>query len=171
MVSEADLAPYVQDALNELEFIMGDASTEYGGLRSSLGYPDPIMQIKYVEIGNEDNLGAGQQSYNSYRFSAFYTAIKKAYPDMNVVASTVDIDLPVDAIGDYHIYSSPNDLVSKFDMFDHNTAEHTTLVGEYANIHLNGAEQAQIPFPSWIGTVAEATYLIGVSMKTQASGL
>ena len=37
MVSEADLVPYVQDALNELQFIMDDASTEYGALRASLG--------------------------------------------------------------------------------------------------------------------------------------
>lgn len=147
---------------------MGDASTQYGGLRASLGYPDPIMQIKYVEIGNEDNLGGGLDSYRAYRFSAFYTAIKKKYPDMNIIASTVDVDLLGDAMGDYHIYSRPDDFVSKFNQFDHGSSDHKTLVGEYANIRLNGApDQApQLPYPTWIGTVAEAVYLIGVSINT-----
>ena len=164
VISEADLAPYVQDALDELEFIMGDASTVFGGLRAALGYSDPIMQIRYVEIGNEDNLGGGLESYRNYRFSAFYDAIKAAYPDMNVMASTIDMVLPGDALGDYHTYSSPGELISKFNMFDQNTSDHRILVGEYANILLDGASDGvRIPFPNWVGTVAEAVYLIGVS--------
>lgn len=164
VVSETDLEPYVQDALNELEFIMGDASTEYGALRASLGYPDPIMQIKYVEIGNEDNFGGGLPSYVGYRFSAFYAAVKKAYPDMNVIASTIDISLPEGAMADFHTYSSPDALVSMFNMFDQNTSDHRILVGEYASILLNGASDGKgILFPNWIATVAEAVYLIGVS--------
>ena len=151
--------------MNELEFIMGDASTEYGGLRASLGYPDPIMQIKYVEIGNEDNLGGGLPSYQEYRFSAFYDAIKEKYPDLKVIASTVDITLPGDAMGDYHTYSNPDALISQFNQFDHGTSEHKTLVSEYANIQLNAMQQPRIPFPNWIGTVAEAVYLIGVSIN------
>jgi alpha-L-arabinofuranosidase len=169
VISEADLAPYVQDVLNELEFIMGDASTRYGGFRASLGYPEPIMQIKYVEIGNEDNLGGGLASYSSYRFSAFYDAIKNAYPDMNIIASTVDIDLPGNAMGDYHTYSRPDVLVSQFNQFDQNTSEHMTLISEYANIQLTATDQARLPFPNWIGTVAEAVYLIGVSIILKVS--
>jgi alpha-L-arabinofuranosidase len=164
VISEAELAPYVQEVLNELEFIMGDARTQYGRLRASLGYPDPIMQIKYVEIGNEDNLGGGLASYGSYRFSAFHDAIKSAYPDMNIIASTVDISLPGDALGDYHTYSRPDVLVSQFNQFDQNTSEHLTLISEYADIQLTATDPARLPFPSWIGTVAEAVYLIGVSI-------
>jgi alpha-N-arabinofuranosidase len=44
-----DVIP-VQDALNELEFIMGDVTTEYGALRASLGHPKP-WKINYVEVG------------------------------------------------------------------------------------------------------------------------
>lgn len=49
VISEADLAPYVQDALNELEFVMGDPSTEFGALRVSLGYPEEGWVVNYVE--------------------------------------------------------------------------------------------------------------------------
>lgn len=71
IISEADLQPYVQDALDELEFLMGDASTTFGAQRVALGYPEPFP-IKFVEVGNEDNLNGGTDSYISYRFNMFY---------------------------------------------------------------------------------------------------
>ncbi len=49
VISSAALQPYVQDTMNELEFIMGDVSTPYGKLRASLGYPQP-WTINYVEV-------------------------------------------------------------------------------------------------------------------------
>lgn len=75
IIAEADLAPYVQIALDELEFLMGDASTTYGAQRIALGYTDPFT-IKFVEVGNEDNLNGGEDSYISYRFNAFYGTIQ-----------------------------------------------------------------------------------------------
>lgn len=74
VISEDALGPYIDDALNELEFIMGSTDTVYGGLRASLGYPEP-WTIKYVEVGNEDNLGDGGASYEAYRFQAFKDTI------------------------------------------------------------------------------------------------
>lgn len=49
VIAEDALAPYVQDALDELEFIMGDASTELGALRISLGLPEAGWTINFVE--------------------------------------------------------------------------------------------------------------------------
>lgn len=71
IIAEAELGPYVQEAMNELEFLMGDASTTYGAQRIALGYTDPF-NIKFVEVGNEDNLNGGASSYVSYRFKMFY---------------------------------------------------------------------------------------------------
>jgi alpha-L-arabinofuranosidase len=49
IVSQAGLQAYIQDTLDELEFLMGDASTQYGSLRASLGYPHPFT-INYIEV-------------------------------------------------------------------------------------------------------------------------
>lgn len=54
------LKPYIQDALNELEYILGDASTTYGALRISHGHTKP-WKVSYVEIGNEDNITDGEE--------------------------------------------------------------------------------------------------------------
>ena len=65
--SEDDIGAYVQDAMNELEYIMGDESTPYGGLRCTYGHTEPY-ELHYVEIGNEDNLGGGLPTYAAYRY-------------------------------------------------------------------------------------------------------
>lgn len=65
-VPEVDIDIYVQDALNELEFLTGSVGTKYGALRAKYGHPEP-WTIRYVEVGNEDMLNGGLSSYKSYR--------------------------------------------------------------------------------------------------------
>lgn len=169
-IAEADLGSYVQDTLDELEFIMGDVSTPYGALRESLGYPDP-WTIKYVEVGNEDNLGGGGSTYQSYRFQAYYDAIHAKYPDILIIASTNAYDFP-DAPGsgvDYHHYTRPDEMVTLFDLFDNVDGSHPTLIGEYAIINPNNGNPSagadySVPrptYPWWIGSVSEAVFTIG----------
>lgn len=129
IVPETELGVYVQDALDELEFLMGSVDTEYGALRASLGHPEPWV-IKYVEVGNEDGLNGGLESYQSYRFEMFYNAIKAQYPDITVLASTTEITLPGSAGGDYHLYDIPDNFVSRFDFFDNYSKDHPILLGK-----------------------------------------
>ncbi|KAF7625141.1 putative vacuolar segregation protein [Aspergillus flavus] len=165
-IPESELGTYVQDALDELEFLTGSVDTEYGALRASLGHPEP-WTVKYVEVGNEDNLNDGLDSYKSYRFQAFYDAIKEKYPDITVLASTVEIDFPGDAGGDYHLYDTPDNFVEKFNFFDQYSPDHPILLGEIAAIQLNGREIVWgnsshfSQYPWWIGSVAEGVFLIG----------
>jgi alpha-N-arabinofuranosidase len=169
VVTEADLAPYVEDAMNELEFLMGDTSTKYGALRASLGYPKP-WKIKYVEIGNEDNLGGGEDSYIAYRWPMFYNAIHAAYPDILIISSTQDLA----SVGashtsgtDFHQYLRPDDFATQFELFDHSNRSYPILLGEYAVIqpNANGApvdwNASKMSYGSWVGAVGEAIYLLG----------
>lgn len=129
LVPESELDFYVQDALNEIEFLTGSVDTKYGALRAKVGHPDP-WKIKYVEVGNEDNLNSGLASYKAYRFPAFYKAITAKYPDIQVLASTIDMTIPGTAGGDYHLYDTPDNFISKFDMFDSYSKEHPILLGK-----------------------------------------
>ena len=132
---EDKIGIFVQDALNELEFLMGDKSTHYGALRTSYGYPDP-WNIKYVEVGNEDWLAGapeGWESYKQYRFTAFLDAIAAKYPDIFVLASGSVFDnmtIPAPAGGDYHDYQTPDGFVEQFDQFDQLTIHNQTLLGK-----------------------------------------
>lgn len=169
VIPEDELQPYIDDALNELEFITDNVDTTYGALRASIGYPDP-WKIRYVEVGNEDNLGGGGSSYESYRFQAFKDAINEKYPDIFVFASTTDYQFAEteDAGEDYHEYTRPDYFVGQFGLFDHFTTNYKTMIGEYAavqpNIPQGGGVDWNAPrwaFPKWIGTVAEAVFLLG----------
>lgn len=54
VVPEAEIQPYVQEVINEIHFITGDAKTnEWAKLRAQYGHPEPY-KLKYIEIGNED---------------------------------------------------------------------------------------------------------------------
>ncbi|GIJ98194.1 hypothetical protein Aspvir_000309 [Aspergillus viridinutans] len=165
VIPEDELHVYVEDALNELEFLTGSVETKYGALRASVGHPEPWV-VKYVEVGNEDGLSNGMASYASYRFKAFYDAIKAKYPDITVLASTIDITLPGDAGGDYHLYDIPDNFVKSFGFFDNMSEDHPILLGEIAAVQYNGGtidwgnRQFSL-YPWWIGSVAEAVFLLG----------
>ena len=80
----ADLAPYVQDALDEIQYVTGGTNTTWGAQRAADGHPAPFP-LQYVEIGNEDFFD-GSGSYDG-RFAQFYDAIKAAYPNLKVIAT------------------------------------------------------------------------------------
>ena len=95
----------LQEALDELEYCMGDTSTQYGAMRASHGHPDPIP-INYVEIGNEDWFS----STYPRRFQYMYDGLHKAYPNITLISTAYNenlnytIDLPSGTYWDTHHY-------------------------------------------------------------------
>ncbi|KAA8568268.1 hypothetical protein EYC84_008647 [Monilinia fructicola] len=155
---------------NVLEFLLGDTSTKYGALRASLGYPEP-WKINYVEVGNEDNLGGGEDTYIAYRWPMFYNAIHAKYPDILIISSAQDllsVGAPHTSGTDFHQYLRPDDFAVQFDLFDNANRSYPILLGEYAVIqpNANGApvdwNAEKLDFGTWIGAVGEAIYLLGM---------
>lgn len=166
VTSKQALKPFIDDALDQIEFIRGPADSKWGSRRAELGHPEPF-QLHYVEVGNEDWLAGGEagwKSYQNYRFPMFLEAINSVYPDIQVIASGATSDgykIPSPAIGDYHPYREPDQLVDEFDRFDNDIGH---IVGEVAATHPNGGtswDGGLRPFPWWIGTVGEAVSMIG----------
>lgn len=177
---QSELQPFIDDALNEIEFIVGPSDSTWGSRRAELGHPEPF-NLYGVEIGNEDWLAGypeGWESYKAYRFPMFHDAIRSAYPDLQVIASAASTDpaastpptgpnitdglhFPKDTIGDYHPYREPDELVEEFNRFDNDIGH---IVGEVAATHPNGGtrwEGGLLPYPIWIGAVGEGASLIG----------
>jgi alpha-N-arabinofuranosidase len=86
----SDLEPFVQDALDEIEYVTGDTNTKWGAQRAKDGHPAPFP-LHYVEIGNEDWFDKSR-SYGD-RFAQFYDAIKAHYPQLKTI-STIGNDQP-----------------------------------------------------------------------------
>ena len=76
------LQPYIDDALDLIEFANGDTLTTWGGLRASMGHPEPFG-LKYLAIGNEQ---WGPEYVE--RLAPFVKAIRARYPDIMIVGSS-----------------------------------------------------------------------------------
>ncbi|MBW3544836.1 MAG: nitroreductase family deazaflavin-dependent oxidoreductase, partial [Bacteroidetes bacterium] len=76
------LDPYVQDALDLIEFANGPATSEWGKKRAEMGHPEPF-NMKYLGIGNEQ---WGEQYIE--RFKVFEEALKAKYPEIVLITTT-----------------------------------------------------------------------------------
>jgi alpha-L-arabinofuranosidase len=75
------LDPYVQDALDLIEFVNGPVSSPWGKVRNDMGHPKPF-DMKYIGIGNEQ---WGKQYIDRYKF--FNKALKEKYPEITIVSA------------------------------------------------------------------------------------
>lgn len=77
-----ELQPYIQDALDLIEFANGDTTTTWGALRAQMGHPAPF-DMKFIGIGNEQ----WGETYPEH-LKPFVTAIREKYPEMKIVGSS-----------------------------------------------------------------------------------
>ena len=128
--ADEDLHIYVEDALDAVEYALGDTLSRWGALRAAQGHPEPYP-LRYVEIGNE-NFGP---MYDS-RYNIFYDAIKSRWPDLTLI-SNYGLDPSPDArrveMVDPHWYVKPEEFFGhpdRFDDYDRNAPR--IYVGEYS---------------------------------------
>jgi alpha-L-arabinofuranosidase len=77
-----ELDPYVQDALDLIEFANGDVTSQWGKIRAKMGHPAPF-NLKMMGVGNEN---WGPQYIE--RLALFQKAIKAKYPNFKLICSS-----------------------------------------------------------------------------------
>jgi alpha-N-arabinofuranosidase len=144
------LQPYVQEALDEIEYVTGDASTKWGAQRIKDGHPGPL-HLRYVEIGNEDWFDQ-TGSYDG-RFAQFYDAIKAKYPQLQCIATTGVKSRTPDLV-DEHYYKSEEQMESQSFMYDQRERGGKTkvFVGEWAT-------RVGSPTPNMAGALGDAAWM------------
>ncbi len=168
MVSLEELDPYVQDALDLIEFANGPVTTQWGKLRADMGHPAPF-NMKYIGVGNEQ---WGPQYFE--RYVVFEKAIKSKYPEMKIVSSTGPF--PADGLFKYaqeelkkhkaelvdeHYYREPEWFLknaTRYDNYDRNS--YKIFAGEYA------AQSDSTCSPNnknnWECAMSEAAFMTGL---------
>lgn len=168
LVPTDQLDPYVQDALDLIEFANGSTQTKWGRLRAAMGHPAPF-NLKMMGVGNEQ---WGPQYIERYTY--FAKAIKQKYPSMQLVNSVgpnPDDDrfhflndtlrkMHADIL-DEHYYKSPEWFLQnakRYDDYDRRGPK--IFAGEYA------AHSAGIPNGktknNWRSALAEAAFMTGL---------
>ncbi len=146
------LEPFVQEALDEIEYATGAEETTWGKERAKDGHKEPF-KIEYVEVGNEDNFDRSG-SYDG-RFAQFYDAIKAKYPHLEVIATTPVKSRKPDVL-DEHFYRSARAMerdVHHYDKYDRNGPK--IFVGEWATRDGNVT-------PSLNAALGDAAWMIGM---------
>ena len=147
------LKPFVDDALDEIEFVTGDAkTTKWGAERARLGHPTPFP-LEFVEIGNEDWFDRSG-SYEG-RFAQFYDAIRAKYPRLRLIASAAVKSRVPDVLDD-HYYRTAAQMAS--DSAHYRNADRKgpkIFVGEWASL------QGQ-PTPDFQAALGDAAWLTGL---------
>lgn len=133
------LQPFVDDALDEIEYVTGDASTRWGAQRAKDGHPQPFP-LHYIEIGNEDGFDASG-SYGR-RYAQFYDAIKAKYPQLHLISTVGGKDglggrFPAPEgrteIVDEHYYRTASQMEENAGQYDHyDRRGPKVFVGEWA---------------------------------------
>ena len=79
--TDDSLQPYIQNALDAIEYAIGPVNSKWGKVRAANGHTKPFP-LKYVEVGNEQSGPRYAERYN-----LFYSAIKSRYPQIQIIAS------------------------------------------------------------------------------------
>lgn len=157
------LQPYIDDALDLIEFANGPVTSRWGKLRADMGHPSPFG-LKYIAIGNEQ----WGELYPE-RLAPFVQAIRARYPEIQIVGSAgpnaegeqfeylwpemrrLNVDLV-----DEHYYRSPEWFLSnagRYDNYDRKGPK--VFAGEYACHADNKAN-------SFLTALCEAAFMTGL---------
>ena len=150
------LEPYVQDALDEIEYVSGSASTKWGAIRARDGHPKPFP-LNYVEVGNEDWFDKSK-SYDG-RFAQFFDAIKKTHPEIQVIATTAVTSRQADILDD-HFYRKAEQFFDDVHHYDKTSRQGTKImVGEWAT-------REGEPTPNFNAALGDAAWMTGMERNS-----
>jgi alpha-N-arabinofuranosidase len=152
----ADLEPYVQDALDELEYVTGGTGTKWGAERAKDGHPE-AFKLTYVEIGNEDWFDKSG-SYDE-RYAQFYKAIKAKYPDLQLIATTPVKGIRPDVVDDHYYLRATQFFhdTTHYDKTDRGGPK--IFVGEWAT-------REGFPTPDFGAALGDAAWMTGMERNS-----
>jgi alpha-L-arabinofuranosidase len=163
------LEPFIQDALDLIEFANGSVETEWGKVRAQMGHPAPF-NLKYLGVGNEQ---WGPQYVERYQL--FAKALKAKYPEVQLISSVGPSpdgerfdylskamrDLKADIV-DEHYYKSPEwflQSATRYDTYDRQGPK--VFAGEYA-AHATGIDRNVRDKNIWHAALSEAAFMTGL---------
>jgi alpha-L-arabinofuranosidase len=164
----SELDPYIQDALDLIEFANGPVTSPWGAKRAALGHPEPF-HMKMLGIGNEQ---WGPQYME--RYARFSDALRAKHPEIALVGAAGPSpdderfhyawpklrEMKADIV-DEHSYAPPDwffDNAHRYDHYDRNGPK--VFMGEYA------AQSVKTVSPdnrnTWRCALAEAAFMTGM---------
>ncbi len=164
-IPEPDMAEYLQDVLDLVEFANGGTDTAWGAKRAALGHPEPFG-LRYLGIGNEDEITDAFRD----RYARIEDAVRAAHPEVMVIGTTGPQPFGPDyeagwayarergtPMVDEHGYQVPRWFHQNIDRYEaYDPAGAKVYIGEYA------ARSSTVR-----SALAEAAYMIGLERRPE----
>lgn len=167
LVAMDQLDPYIQDALDLIEFANGNVDTKWGKLRAQMGHPAPF-NLKMIGVGNE-------QWGPEYipRAKEFTDAIRSKHPEIELIGSAGPYaggdlftylwgqmkTLKPDLV-DEHYYAPPTFFIRNARRYDNYDTTIKVFAGEYA-AHDRPLEDGRRK-NNWLAALSEAAFMTGL---------
>ncbi len=162
-VPVGDLKPYIDDAVDLIEFANGPVQSTWGKVRAEMGHPEPF-NLKMIAIGNEQ-WGEGYVK----RLIPFMEVLRKIHPEIKIIGTAGPApdgehfdylwpkmkELKVDLV-DEHYYRSPEWFLAnaaRYDSYDRNGPK--VFAGEYASHHKSRNNNVR-------SAISEAAFMTGL---------
>jgi alpha-N-arabinofuranosidase len=164
------LQPYIDDALDLIEFANGPVTSKWGKLRADMGHPAPF-NLKQIGVGNEQ-----WGPLYPERLEMFVKQIRAKYPNIKICgtsgpsSSGKDFEygwqqmrkLGVDLV-DEHYYMSPDWFLKNAGRYDkYPRTGPKVFAGEYAS-HVKGmGDQPTVAMNNFEAALSEAAFMTGL---------
>ncbi len=160
--------PYIQDALDLIEFANGPVTSPWGAKRAALGHPAPF-NLKLLGVGNEQ---WGPQYIE--RFALFEKVLGQKHPEITLIASADPNfrsdnfpwqwdrlrELKADFV-DEHFYQPPDWFLKNVGRYDsYPRTGPKVFVGEYA-AHVPASGPQNMRPSTLAAALAEAVFMTG----------
>lgn len=163
-----ELQPWIDDALDLIEFANGSSDTKWGEIRTKLGHPKPF-NLEYLAIGNEE---VGQDFFDRYPY--FHKAIRERYKNIKLINTSgpfasgsefrrgwASANHNGSNLVDEHYYMTTDWFLANQHRYDDYDAHGPKVfLGEYATKD-----------NQWYSAVVEASYMIGLERNADKVGL
>ena len=168
MVPLDEMGPWIQDALDLIEFANGGTDTEWGGLRASLGHPAPFG-LEYLGIGNEE---VGDAFFE--RYVLIHRAVREKYPEIKLINTASPFAAGTEYergwrsarengsdLIDEHYYMAPEWFLANHHRYDSFPKDGPKVfLGEYASWG-----------NTWYNALVEASYMTALERNAASVGL
>jgi len=168
VVAMDELQPYIDDALDLIEFANGAVTTRWGKIRNDMGHPAPF-NLKFLGVGNEQ----WEPQYIE-RYKIFEKAILAKYPNIKIVSGSgpyaegeyfnyawKELRQLQPTLIDEHYYKPPSWFFNNAGRYDNYERKGPKVfAGEYAahSKENNEAESRN----NWESALAEAAFMTGL---------
>ena len=163
-----ELDPYIQDALDLIEFANGPVTSQWGKLRAAMGHPEPF-KLKYVGVGNEQ----WDEQYIE-RYKAFEKVLRAKYPGIKIVSGAGpsasgrlfdyawgELKKLTPDLVDEHYYMAPEWFLNNASRYDnYNRKGPKVFAGEYAGHWKEGNDPESRN--TWYSALSEAAFMTGL---------